>query len=115
MRMSLPVLVVLCATFPAMAQTVSPLISISPAEYLTFPETAKAVYVGGILDGMTFATYGHAAKEHDAFVHCASTLTLGALAQKTTEWLQAHSAFSEGTASAVARTMGQYCKAKGLR
>lgn len=115
MRKHLAVLAVLCTTFPAIAQTVGPLVSISPAEYLKFPEAAKAVYVGGLLDGMTLASYGHAAKEHDAFVHCARTLTLGALAQKTTEWIHAHPSFAEGTASALARTMGQYCKEKGVR
>jgi len=69
------------------AQTVGPLQSISIAEFLKLSDSVRAIYVGGVLDGMTFTSYGYNIPEHDRFVRCARTLTLGALAQKTVEWI----------------------------
>lgn len=111
----LTILAITGFAIPSSAQTVSPLISISPAEFLKLPDGPRAVYVGGVIDGITFTTYGYSIKEHDKFAHCARTLTLGALAQRTAAWLKANPSFSEGTASAIAQTMGAYCREKGLR
>jgi hypothetical protein len=55
----LAVLALLTIAAPSDGQTVSPLISISPAEFLKLPEEVRAVYVGGVLDGVTFMSYGN--------------------------------------------------------
>lgn len=80
----------------ASAQSVSPLISITPAEFLKLPDGAKALYVGGVLDGMTFTTYGYGIPDHDKFAKCVRTLTLGALAQRTADWLRANPSHERG-------------------
>lgn len=99
----------------AEAPTVSPLISITSAEFLKLPSNIRAVYVGGVLDGMTFVTYGYSIPDHDRFVGCARTITLGELGTRTAEWLKAHPTFAEGSASAIVQTFSAYCKSKGLR
>lgn len=99
----------------AEAPTVSPLISITPTEFLQLPNNVRSVYVGGVMDGITFITYGYSLQDHDKFVRCARTITLGDLANKTAEWLKAHPKFDEGTGSAIVQTFGAYCKSKGLR
>lgn len=108
----------LCIFFiapPVDAQKLGPLHSITTTEFLKLPEGIKAIYISGVLDGLTFTTYGYSIPDHDRFVQCAQTLTIGALANRTVEWLKANPAFSESLASAMARTMGIYCKEKGLR
>jgi hypothetical protein len=97
------------------AQKLGPLHSITAAEFLKLPEGIRAIYVSGVLDGLTFTTYGYSIPDHDRFVQCAQTLTIGALANRTVDWLKANPVFPESLASAVARTMGIYCKEKGLR
>jgi hypothetical protein len=110
-------LMLACVSISANAQapTVSPLISISPAEFLKLPNPIRSVYVGGVLDGMTFVSYGSSDRQHDRFVACARTITLGDLANKTVDWLKARPNFDESGASAIAQTLGAYCKSKGLR
>lgn len=97
------------------ALALGPLETFTCAELLKMPEDIRATYVGGVLDGIAFTSYGYSLAEHDRFLKCARTLSLGALAQKTVEWLRANPSFSEGGASAVVHTFGAYCKTKGLR
>lgn len=99
----------------ALAQTVGPLASILPSEFLKLPDGVKAVYVGGVLDGMTFTSYNYSLSHHDQHVRCARTLTLGALAQKTADGIRARRSGDEDMATAVAMALGAHCKEKGLR
>lgn len=104
------------ATASPAEPTVGSLVSITSAEFLKLPEKAQAVYVGGIIDGMSFTTYGYKIKDHDVFVYCANTITLGDLAKRTAALIRANSSLhKESPAPAVARTMGAYCKEKGFR
>ena len=95
--------------------TVGPLKSIAPHEFVKLSGPEQAVYVSGVLDGMSFTSYGYGLPEHDQFVRCSQTITLGALAKKTVAFLQANPKFSESTSSAVAQAYGSHCKAKGFR
>lgn len=106
--------VLVCNALPASAQSVNPLTVLTPAEFLKLPDVVRSVYVGGVLDGMTFVTYGYGIALHDRFVLCARSIAPGELAERTAQWLKARPTFGEGGASAVARTFGAYCKEKGL-
>ncbi len=107
-------LLLACAT-SIKAEPVGPLISVTPKEFLSLPEGAQAIYTAGILDGMTVITYGYSIQDHDKFVRCARTLTLGNLAAKTVEWIEKNPLFSEGAGTAVIKSLGAYCKQKELR
>src|SRR5262245_42081163 len=95
-------------------QTLGPLVSISPAEFLKLPRDMQGIYVAGVIDGMTFTSYGYSLPEHDRFVRCVRTLTVGETSDATVKWLQSHPT-SDGPATAVAQALGAHCKAKGLR
>ena len=109
------VAVLTCGASFAAAPNVGPLLSIAPSEFMKQSEHEQAVYVAGVLDGMTFVSYGYSLPDHDQFVRCSQTITLGALAKRTLAFLHSNPQFSEGAASAVAQTYGAYCKAKGFR
>ena len=84
--------------------------SLSPKEYLKLPEGIQAIYVGGIMDGVSFTSYNYDLPWHDDYVRCVRSLTVGALAQKVSIWLRANPSWQEGMAGAVAKTLGAYCK-----
>jgi hypothetical protein len=96
----------------AATPTLSYVQSISPQLFLKLPDEVQALYVGAILDGMTFTSYGYQLPEHDKFVKCTQTMTLGALGQKVSSWLKANPTNKEGVATAVAHVMGASCNAK---
>jgi hypothetical protein len=97
------------------AQAMGPLVSITAAEFLKLPEDARVTYVAGVIDGITFTSYGYNLPNHDRYIRCVRTLSLGVLTQRTVDWLRARPSFAEGTASAVSQMLGAYCKEKGLR
>ena len=93
----------------ARGETVGPLISLTPQEFLELADGPQAMYVGGVIDGMTFMSYGHSLPDDVAFARCARSMTIGALSDKVVAWLRQHPDFNEGTATAVAMTMGAGC------
>ncbi len=84
--------------------------ALSPKEYLKLPDGIQAVYVGGIMDGVSFTSYNYGLPWHDDYVRCVRSLTVGAFTQKVTMWLRANPSWQESMAGAVAKTMGDYCK-----
>lgn len=99
----------------AQEPTINAVESLSPKEYLELPEGPQALYVGGIIDGVSFTSYGYSLPKHDSYVRCVHTLTLGALAQKVAAWLRANPSYRESMVGAVAQTLGGYCKAFGAK
>jgi hypothetical protein len=97
------------------APTLSPLISVSPTEFLKLPEAVQAIYVGGVLDGVTYTSYGYGLPDHDAYIRCVRTLTLGNLAQRVAARVRAAPMAAENTPTYVAQALGAYCKEKGMR
>jgi hypothetical protein len=91
------------------AQTLGPLVSLSPKDYLKLPNSIQAIYVAGVLDGVSVTTYGYSIPDHDAYVRCARTMTLGVLAQRVADWIRANPTFTEGAATAVSKTLGAAC------
>jgi hypothetical protein len=112
MRLSLFGMILFLITCAVQAQepTLNGVESISPAEYLKLPEGPQALYVGGVIDGVSHTTYGYSIRGHDEYVRCVRTLTLGALAQKVASWLRANPTYRESMPGAVAKTLGSYCK-----
>jgi len=94
----------------ASAQTLGPLVSISPEEYLKLPHSVQTFYVAGVVDGVSVTSYGYSLPDHDAYVRCARTMTLGVLAQRVADWIRANPGFSEGAATAVSKTLAAHCK-----
>lgn len=94
----------------AQEPTLNAVESLSPKEYLNLSEGPQALYVGGIIDGVSFTSYGYSLPMHDNYVRCVRTLTLGALAQEVAAWLRANPSYRESMAGAVAQTLGVYCK-----
>jgi hypothetical protein len=91
------------------ARPIGPLISISPQDYLKLPQSEQAIYVAGVIDGVTNTSYGYSLPGGDAYAQCARTMTLGVLAQRVADWIRSNPTFDEGTATAVAKTMGAHC------
>ena len=104
------ILFLLACTVQSQEPKLNAVESISPAEYLRLPEGLQALYVGGVIDGVSYTTYGYSIRGHDEYVRCVRTLTLGALSQKVTSWLRANPTYRETMAGAVAQTLGSYCK-----
>jgi hypothetical protein len=101
---------------PAGPQTLGPLNSIPATEFLhKMTPAMRAFYVGGVIDGFTFTSYGYSLPEHDQFVRCARAIPLGKLSEETVAWIRSHPMSDESAASAVAATMGDYCKRNGFR
>ncbi len=104
-----------CRTLPvntptaAAPQSLGPLTSISPQQYIQLTEDMQVLYVAGVFDGVTLTSYGYSLPGHDSYVRCARTMTLGVFAQRVADWIRANPTFTEGAASAVAKTMGAYC------
>ena len=93
----------------ATAQTLGPLVSLSRKEYLKLPDSMQAIYVAGVIDGVSVTTFGYSIPDHDAYVRCARTMTLGVLGQRVADWIRANPGFSEGAATAVSKTLGENC------
>jgi hypothetical protein len=113
MRHSFVAAVILFLACGAQAQepTVNAVESLSSNEYLKLSAGLQALYVGGIIDGVSFTSYGYSLPKHDNYVRCVRTLTLGALAQEVVAWLRSNPSYRESMAGAVAQTLGAYCKA----
>jgi hypothetical protein len=52
---------------------------------------------------------GYSLPDNDVYAQCARTMTLGVLAQRVADWIRANPTFTEGVASAVAKTMAAHC------
>jgi len=103
------------ASIMAEAQTLGPLVSISPEEYLKLPNSVQTLYVAGVVDGVSVTSYGYSLPDHDTYVRCARTMTLGVLALHVADWIHANPGFSEGAATAVSKTLSVQCKRPSAR
>jgi hypothetical protein len=88
MRNTLILLLILVASTAA-AQKLGPLTTISPQAYLKLTEDLQVAYVAGVLDGVTYTTYGYNIAGHDAYVQCARTMTMDVIAHRVADWIRA--------------------------
>jgi len=97
------------ASLTATAQSLGPLTTVSPQDFLKLTENMRVLYVAGVLDGVSYTSYGYELPDHDSYIRCARTMTVGVLAQRVADWIRANPKFSEGAATAVAKTLGAHC------
>ncbi len=72
---------------PAAAQN-RPLETILVEEFLKLPENFQVLYVAGILDGMSFVSYGNNDPTLGAWTNCVRQKTLGETNREVVAWLE---------------------------
>lgn len=90
--------------------TMPPLANVQPQAFAKMAWESQKIYVAGILDGLTFLSYGRNMPDHDAVVKCAKSRNLDELTHGVVAWVKAHPAFSESLGSAVAQTVSRACE-----
>jgi hypothetical protein len=83
---------------------------ITSREFLKLPPDIQSVFVGGILEGMSFTLYGYYTPEYPEWVSCVRQKSLGDTTDDIVAFLRASSDFQESIASAVAQSIGKRCK-----
>ena len=67
-----------------------PLETIRVAEFLKLPESIQAVYVAGILDGMSYVSYGNSDPNLGAWSNCVRKTNLEEMTKEVVAWLEAN-------------------------
>jgi len=83
---------------------------ISVTEFLKLDEDIQAVYVGGLMEGMAFISYGISEGSYPQWVKCVRSKTLGETTEDVVAFIRQEPNFSEGVSSALAQTLGRRCK-----
>lgn len=110
-RMLIALAAALLAAPAASAEaTRGPIVSVAPAQFLGLPEPMQAAYVGGVLDGMSFTTWGYRIDDHDAFVECVRAIPVDDFTRRVIKWVALNGVGLEVTATAVARVAGAACR-----
>jgi hypothetical protein len=78
-------------------------------EFLSLSEDMQAVYVGGVLEGMSYVQYGYGIPDLEKWTECVRRKSLGETAAEVASVLKSKT-FNEGVSSALAQTMGLRCK-----
>lgn len=86
-----------------------PLRSVESAAFLKMDWPAQRLYVSGILDGITFVSYGRRLPDHDAIVQCAKQRSVDQVTRDVVAFVKSHPAFSESLGSAVAQSVSSAC------
>src|SRR5690348_15509641 len=94
----------------AQQQPVGMLKPVPVAQFLQLPTNIQSIYVGGIMEGMGFVTYGYGLPDYPDWVRCVRGKTLGETTQDVVSFIRNTPDFSEGVASALAQTLGRRCK-----
>jgi hypothetical protein len=79
-------------------------------EFLKLPEDLQALYVGGLIEGMAFVSYGNSEPSYPAWVRCVRSKTLGDTTKDAVAFINQQPSFNEGMASALAQVLGRRCK-----
>lgn len=89
--------------------TERPLASVESSVFLKMEWPAQRLYVSGILDGITFVSYGRRLPDHDAIVQCAKQRSVDQVTRDVVEFVKSRPAFSESLGSAVAQSVSSAC------
>jgi hypothetical protein len=92
------------------SKTVGPVQSLTPAEFLKLPDDFRALYVGGLIEGMAFISYGYSLPDHEEWTACVRQKSIGDTTDDVVSFLKGHPDFNESIASALAQVMGKRCK-----
>ena len=80
------------------------------SEFLHLPDQIQSVYVGGLIEGMAFTSYGFSMPDYPVWVACVRSQPLGDTRKDVVLFLQQTPTFDEGVGSALAQTIGKRCK-----
>jgi hypothetical protein len=89
---------------------VGPVQTFTLAEFLKLPDGLQAVFVGGLIEGMAFISYGYSLPDHEAWTACVRQKSIGDTAVDVVAFLRQNPGFNESIASAFAQTIGKRCK-----
>jgi hypothetical protein len=79
-------------------------------EFLRIPEDIQTAYVGGIMEGMAFVSYGNSEVSYPAWVNCVRSRALGDTTKDVVSFIQQEPNFGEGMSSTLSQTLGRHCK-----
>jgi hypothetical protein len=79
-------------------------------EFLKLPEDLQTLYMGGLIEGMAFVSYGNSEVSYPAWVSCVRSKTLGDTTRDVVTFIKQQPNFNEGVGSALAQTLGRRCK-----
>jgi hypothetical protein len=79
-------------------------------DFLKLPGNLQALYVGGLIEGMAFVSYGNSDASYPAWVSCVRSKTLGDTTKDVVTFIQEQPSFNEGVGGALAQTLGRRCK-----
>ncbi len=83
-----------CVGFLSSAVSVNaqdrPLETLKTREFLKFPDEVQALYIAGILDGMSYVSYGAQDPNLGAWENCVRTKSLGETSKEVVRWLTEH-------------------------
>jgi len=96
---------------PTLAEDQHPGIAqpVTVSEFMQFPEAQQAIYVGGIIEGMAFVSYGNAWPDYPKWVACVRSQSLGDTTKQVVALIEADPSFGE-VSSALAKALGKRCK-----
>lgn len=83
---------------------------LSVKEFMQLTDDMQAVFVGGVLDGMAFTSYGMSWPGYSKWVDCVRAKPLGETSHEVVAFLKDTPSFQEGVASAVAQALGKRCR-----
>lgn len=100
------------ASRPCAAQTppVGPAQIFTPDEFLKLPDGVQAVFVGGLIEGMAFVSYGYSLPSHAAWTACVRQKSIGDTVAEVVAFLKENPGFDESVATAFAKVIGKRCK-----
>ena len=79
-------------------------------DFLKLPRDLQALYVGGLIEGMAFVSYGNSDASYPAWVSCVRSKTPGDTTKDVVTFIQQAPSFNEGVGSALGQTLGRRCK-----
>jgi hypothetical protein len=89
---------------------VGPVEVLTTDEFLKLDQHLQAVFVGGIIEGLSFFAYGYSIPDYPAWAACARSKNLGDTTADVVAFVRETTNFDEGIASAVAQVIGKRCK-----
>ena len=67
-----------------------PLETLKTNEFLKLPNEVQALYIAGILDGMSYVSYGTQDPKLGAWANCVRVKSLGETSEEVVRWLTEH-------------------------
>ena len=87
-------LVMACVWFLSNAVSVNaqdrPLETLKTSDFLKLPINFQALYIGGVLDGMSYVSYGNSDPTLGAWTSCVRRKTVGETTEEAVRWLKEH-------------------------